>query len=57
MSWIFKKGHGKFGHKKEFCGYVGISEEEFDKIRDSFVNKHIFKKNDKGEWVLKESPY
>lgn len=47
---------GKFGHKKEFCEYVGLSEKEFDKIRDGFVNKDIFIKNEEGEWVLKEPP-
>jgi N-acetyl sugar amidotransferase len=48
---------GKMELKKEFCEYIGISEKEFDRIRDSFVNTDILKKDKKGEWKLKELPY
>jgi pseudaminic acid biosynthesis-associated methylase len=51
---IVKERDGKFEFKKEFCEYIGITEQEFDKIRDSFVNKDIFKISEDGEWVLKE---
>jgi len=50
---IVKERDGKIENKKEFCDYIGISEEEFDRIRDGFVNKDILEKNDKGEWILK----
>jgi N-acetyl sugar amidotransferase len=54
---IVREYDGKLGSKKEFCEYIEMSEEEFDKIRDTFVNKDIFRKDENGEWVLKELPY
>lgn len=51
---IVRELDGKLGHKKEFCEYTGLSEDEFDRIRDGFANKDIFEKNSEGEWVLKE---
>jgi len=51
---IVKERDGKLEFKKEFCDYIGISEDEFDRIRDTFVNTDIFKKDKNGEWVLKE---
>jgi N-acetyl sugar amidotransferase len=51
---IVKERDGKIEHKKEFCNYLGISDNEFDRIRDGFVNTDIFKKDEKGEWILKE---
>lgn len=53
---IVKERDGKLEFKKEFCEYIGISEEEFDRIRDSFVNTDIFEKDENGEWILKEPP-
>ncbi len=38
---------------REFCEFVGHSEEEFWKVVDKFYNIDIFKKNAFGEWVLK----
>jgi N-acetyl sugar amidotransferase len=53
---IIKEIDGKMTHKKEFCDYIGITEQEFDKISDTFVNTDILKKNEKGIWELKEQP-
>lgn len=39
--------------KKEFCEYIGISESDFDRIRDTFVNKDIFEMGLGGKWELK----
>lgn len=54
---IVKERDGKLEFKKEFCEYIDITEEEFDRIRDTFVNKDIFKRDNNGEWVLKEPVY
>jgi len=53
---IAKRLDGKYSkkHKKEFCEYIGISEAEYDRIRDSFVNTDLFKRAKNGEWALKE---
>jgi hypothetical protein len=34
---------------KEFLGFVGMSEEEFFKVMDSFTNKAIFRKGKDGK--------
>lgn len=47
-------GKFDFQNRKKFCEYIGILEEEFTRIRDSFVNTDILKKCEGGEWVLKE---
>jgi len=56
---IAKENDGKMDpkHVKEFCKYIGITEKEFDRIRDTFVNTDIFEKDKKGEWKLKEERY
>lgn len=54
---IVIKQDGKMEHKKDFCDFIKITEEKFNKVRDSFVNTDIFKKNKDGEWVLKELPH
>lgn len=51
---IVRERDGKMEHKKEFCQYIGISENEFDRIRDTFVNTDILEKDDEGEWRLRE---
>tara|TARA_B100001057_G_scaffold498925_1_gene607670 strand:+ start:1740 stop:2843 length:1104 start_codon:yes stop_codon:yes gene_type:complete len=38
---------------KKFCKFVGISLKEFDKICEKFRNKNIWKKDEKGNWNLK----
>ena len=35
--------------------YLDISEEDFKKISDSWTNRDLFYKNNKGDWILKES--
>jgi N-acetyl sugar amidotransferase len=50
---IVKKNDGKIEHKKVFCDFIGISEDEFDRVRDSYVNTDIFKRDKNNEWVLK----
>ena len=39
---------------RDFCEFCGYSESEFWTIIDSFYNTDIFKKNELGEWILKE---
>ena len=53
---IVKERDGKMELKKEFCDFIGISEEHFDKVRDGFVNTDLFKRDKKGEWILKDGP-
>lgn len=51
--WLVNEYDGKCGEKyiKEFCDYIGISIEEFWKVTDQFVNKKLFKKDEKtGKW-------
>jgi len=39
---------------KEFCEYIGISVNEFWKVTDGFVNKKLFRKDQKtGKWKPK----
>ncbi len=40
---------------KEFLDYLGITEQEYKKISDSWTNRDLFYKNNKGDWVLKQS--
>ena len=40
--------------KKDFCDFLGYTETEFWNIVDGFYNTDIFKKDEFGEWVLKE---
>lgn len=53
---IVKERDGKIEYKKEFCDFIGLSESDFDKIRDGFVNTDIFEKDVNGEWALKQEP-
>ncbi|MEG2083340.1 MAG: N-acetyl sugar amidotransferase [Oscillospiraceae bacterium] len=39
---------------RDFCEFVGYTEREFWEIIDKFYNRDIFKKDDRGCWVLKE---
>lgn len=52
---LVKERDGKFekSHKKEFCDYIGITDTEFDRIRDTYVNTDIFEKDSNGEWKFK----
>ena len=38
---------------EDFCEFLGYSETEFWEIVNSFYNEDIFRKNELGEWVLK----
>ena len=38
---------------RDFCEFMGYSEVEFWEIIDNLYNKEIFKKNEYGQWVLK----
>lgn len=53
---IVKERDGKFSpeHKEEFCKFIGITGQEFNRIRDTFVNTDIFERDEDGEWRLKE---
>lgn len=37
----------------QFCKYLGITEEEFWKIAESFRGKHVWEKDKDNQWVLK----
>ena len=50
---IVKEIDGKIEFVKEFCEYAQISENEFYRIRDTFVNTDIFERKGAHEWVLK----
>lgn len=38
----------------DFCQFTGYSRSEFWKIIDKMYNQDVFKKNEYGEWVLRE---
>lgn len=52
---IVNERDGKYSkeHKQEFCEFIEISEDKFDKIIDSFVNTDIFDRDINGKWKLK----
>ena len=51
---IVRKIDGNFStdNRKEFCDYIGITEEYFMRVVDGFVNTDLFKKTD-GVWLPK----
>lgn len=53
---LVRKYDGKCATKyiQAFCDYIGISLDEFWQTAEKFRNKEIFKKNERGEWVLKD---
>lgn len=53
--WLAKEYDGKCGEKyiRAACDYLSITEQEFWEVVDSFVNRDLFYKNDKGEWIPK----
>ncbi len=53
---IIKEIDGKIEFVPEFCEYIGMSLEEFYRIRDTFVNTDIFERVSATEWKLKEEP-
>ena len=54
---LVKKYDSEFPKKyfKEFLKYIDLNEDKFWEILDSFRSPHLWSKNDKNEWVLKES--
>ena len=52
---IIDKYDGKCSKKyiKSFCKYINISENEFWKNIDKFVNKNLFYKSNKGKYIKK----
>ena len=54
---LVKKYDSEFPKKyfKEFLKYIDLNEDEFWNVLDSFRSPHLWNKNDKNEWVLKES--
>ena len=38
---------------RDFCEFVGYTEAEFWAVVDKFYNRDIFKKDERGRWVLK----
>jgi len=52
---LVRKYDGEFPKKyyKKFLNYCSIGEEDFTKIVDSWRSDHIWYKNNKGEWKLK----
>ena len=53
---LAKKLDGKCPPKylKDFCKYIGITLDEFNKVAESYRNKDIWGKNKLGHWRLKE---
>lgn len=53
--WLVEEYDGKCGEQyiEKFCDYISITKEEFWNVVDSYVNKDLFYKNDKGEWTPK----
>lgn len=37
---------------KKFCAYIGVPENNFYEVRDSFVNTDIFSRKDENNWEL-----
>ena len=37
-----------------FCNQIGITHNDFWLVAEKFRNKDIWKKNDKGEWYIKD---
>ncbi|MFW6130236.1 MAG: hypothetical protein ACOC56_03555 [Atribacterota bacterium] len=53
---MVKKYDGKCGEKyiRDFCDYIDIDLSEFYRVRDSFVNKKLFyREEETGEWKPK----
>jgi len=50
---LVNKYDGKYPAKavKKYLEYTGFSQEEFDKIVDSYTNKRIFKRDDNGNFI------
>ena len=51
IEMVKKYDHVRPRDMKRWLEYVGMSEQEFDKIADTFRNNRVWWKNEKGEWV------
>ena len=53
--WYVKEYDGKCGEQYVdlACKYLSITKEEFWEVVDRFVNRDLFEKNAKGQWVPK----
>jgi len=54
---LVKKYDSEFPRKyfKEFLKYIDLNEDKFWEILDTFRSPHLWSKNDKDEWILKET--
>lgn len=52
---IVRERDGRYApeSRRKFCEFIGITEDDFRRIRDTFVNTDIFEPDGRGEWVLK----
>lgn len=55
---LVKKYDGKCADRyvKAYCKYLGITEEEFWRVAESYRNQDIWERNPGGEWKLKVNP-
>jgi len=51
IKMVKKYDHVKSKDIQRWIKYVGITEEEFDKIADTFRDPNVWWKNEKGEWT------
>lgn len=53
--WLVNEYDGKCGQQyiKMACDYLDVTEEEFWKVVDRYVNTDLFYKNEKGKWTPK----
>lgn len=53
---LVNKHEGNFPteYYDEFLEFIGLSDNEFQRICDNFVNREIFEKDNNGNWVKKE---
>ncbi len=53
--WYVNEYDGKCGERyiDEICTYLGITKEDFWDTVDRYVNRELFSKNEKGQWVPK----
>ena len=51
--WLVNEYDGKCGKKyiKIACDYLSVTEEEFWRVVDQYVNTDLFRKSETGEWI------
>lgn len=50
VKMVKKYDHVKPRDLRRWLNYVGMTEEEFDRIADTFRDPRVWRKNEKGEW-------